>query len=211
MRQYNPFGFQMMTPVVKWIIIINVALHILKIFLANIYYINLDALLGLNYGLPNFYWFQYLTHMFMHSTAGLSHLIYNMLMLWMFGTIVENYLGSKRFLLFYLICGLGAAFAFIGVEAMMSTGPVRAMLIGASGAVFGVMFAFGYLFPNMRIYLYFLFPIKAKYLIIFAAIGELWMGIQNNPVDNVAHFAHLGGMVLAFILLKIWKTPRIMY
>lgn len=206
MRQFNPMSTQIMTPVVKWIIIINVALHIIKLY----FKLNLDVILGLNYGQNNFFWFQYLTHMFMHSSLGLSHLIYNMLMLWMFGSVIENILGSKRFLMFYLICGLGAAFTFQIVEAYLSTGPLRFSLIGASGAVFGVMFAFGFLFPNMRIYLYFLFPIKAKYLIIFAVIGEIWLGIQNNPMDNVAHFAHLGGMLFAFILLKYWKIPRML-
>jgi membrane associated rhomboid family serine protease len=83
--------------------------------------------------------------------------------------------------------------------------PMLNPMVGASGAIFGVLFAFGYLFPNLMIYVYFLFPIKAKYFVAIYAIIELFSGFRNSPTDNVAHFAHLGGMLFAFLLLKAWK------
>lgn len=210
MRPYNPFSLQSMTPVVKYIIIINVAVHFVKWLLMSAFGIDLNALFALNYNLPNFYGHQFITYMFLHDDSNIWHLIYNMLMLWMFGNIIENTLGSKRFLLFYLICGVGSAFTYIATNYLTSPHP-QFILAGASGAVYGVMFAFGFLFPNMLVYLYFLIPIKAKYIIIFLVLVELWMGIQNNPLDNVAHFAHLGGMLFAFVCLKYWKIPRIRY
>ena len=82
--------------------------------------------------------------------------------------------------------------------------------VGASGAIYGLLMAFGFLFPNQVIYVYFLFPLKAKYLVVILGAAELFMGLQNNPADNVAHFAHLGGMIFGFILLKLWKVQRIM-
>lgn len=165
-----------------------------------------------------------------------SHLFFNMLALWMFGNVIENVLGLKRFIIFYLVCGLGAALCHMlvfswensadiawfntltdlqqnqTVNQILATGagnphafPMLTPMVGASGSIYGLLFAFGYLFPNLMIYIYFLFPLKAKYLVAIYAAIEIFSGLRNNPTDNVAHFAHLGGMLFAFLLLKIWK------
>lgn len=172
---------------------------------------------------------QLLTHMFMHGS--LTHLLFNMLALWMFGSVLENYWGAKRFLQFYLISGLGAAvlhmivlyFEMEPIVQAVKTLPAHQQLeyiesplykvniatVGASGAVFGCLAAFGYLFPNSLIYVYFLFPIKAKWFVILYGALELSLAIQNSAGDNVAHFAHLGGALTGFIIVWIWnKTNR---
>ena len=176
----------------------------------------------------------------MHGNLG--HIFFNMFALWMFGNQLENIWGSKRFLTYFLITGMGAAALHIGVnqlqisllEAKMSVEQINIVLtdgysalkngmnftdvnmrelnalyhiptVGASGAVFGVLLAFGMLFPNTLIYIYFALPIKAKYFVMFYGAVELWSGIQNNPGDNVAHFAHLGGMIFGYFLIKYWR------
>ena len=172
---------------------------------------------------------QLITHMFMHGSLG--HIFFNMFALWMFGSLLENRWGSKRFLQFYLLSGLGAAVLHLGVlyiemEPVMEVfrsypGSVQMELlysqnfkvnvatVGASGAVFGCLAAFGYLFPNSLIYVYFLIPIKAKWFVIIYGALELWMAIQNSAGDNVAHFAHLGGAITGLIIVFIWnKTNR---
>jgi|SRR5690606_7209858 len=172
---------------------------------------------------------QLITHMFMHGSLG--HIFFNMFALWMFGSLLENRWGSKRFLQFYLLSGLGAAVLHLGVlyiemESVMEVfrsypGQIQMELlysqefkvnvatVGASGAVFGCLAAFGYLFPNSLIYVYFLIPIKAKWFVIIYGALELWMAIQNSAGDNVAHFAHLGGAITGLIIVFIWnKTNR---
>lgn len=255
--------------------------------------IDLSDYLGLHYWRSHyFHWWQFITHMFMHGSYNdvnltLMHLISNMFALWMFGSILENVWGPKRFLIFYMICGVGAAMLhmcvvgyefhtletaftafqqnptidqydlflkqnipsvsnngqlrlyqmlelwksspssseysnmainmidryFYGFNSAEIHGHVGGLFdeatVGASGAVFGILFAFGYLFPNTLLYIYFLVPIKAKYVVAVYALFELFAGIQNSAGDNVAHFAHLGGMLVAFIILKIWgRTNR---
>lgn len=171
--------------------------------------------------------YQIVTHMFMHG--GVGHIFFNMFALWMFGAPLENVWGPKRFLTFYLITGLGAALLHQGVNAFEfyqlqqaiaeggSNGAyARQMLqfkldiptVGASGAVFGILTAFGVLFANSMIYVYFLFPVKAKYFVTVLILIELYTGFVNNPADNIAHFAHLGGALFGFILLKIWQRDR---
>jgi membrane associated rhomboid family serine protease len=167
--------------------------------------------------------------MFMHGSIG--HLFFNMFALWMFGSMLENVWGSKRFLIFYVVSGLGAAFLHLGVlyfqmEPLMQTFRqlsadqqeqllysrefiVNTATVGASGAVFGCLAAFGYLFPNSLLYVYFLFPIKAKWFVLIYAGLELWMGVRNTAGDNVAHWAHLGGGLAGFLLVLCWnKTNR---
>ena len=166
-----------------------------------------------------------------------THLFFNMFALWMFGKILENIWGEKRFLIYYMITGIGAAFIHllisqyqiisisnqipelvsIAIEGKYNPSiPLSKKLtqliitptVGASGAVFGLLLAFGMLFPNALLYLYFAIPIKAKYFVIGYGILELYAGISNNPADNVAYFAHLGGMIFGYILIKYWKkTP----
>lgn len=235
MSEYRPGGFQILPPVIKNLIIINVLVFAATYVLKQANIIDLDYYLALfHWKSPLFKPWQIITHLFMHGN--LSHLFFNMFALWMFGNVIENTLGAKRFLIFYFICGLGAALCHMlvfswenaaniqwfdslsGIDKnelinhALSTGygdgrlaPMVNPMLGASGAIFGVLFAFGYLFPNLMIYIYFLFPIKAKYFVAIYAIIELFSGFQNNPADNVAHFAHLGGMLFAFLLLKAWK------
>lgn len=229
-RYYRPNRFP---PVVKNLIIINVIVFIAQMTFENSKPFFIDNLFALHdihsvYFKPH----QLITHMFMHGSF--EHILFNMFALWMFGSMLENYWGAKRFLQFYLICGLGAAVLHLGVlyfelnpawEAMeqlkvinpgayqeILNDPMRGLngaTVGASGAIFGCLAAFGYLFPNSLIYLYFLFPIKAKWFVIIYAALELWLGVRNSAGDNVAHFAHLGGALAGIILVFIWnKTNR---
>jgi membrane associated rhomboid family serine protease len=156
-----------------------------------------------------------MTHIFMHGS--LQHLFSNMFGLWMFGSILENKFGAKRFFNFYMLCGIGASLLHLGVltfeNNVQGIGDINTATVGASGAIFGILFAFGYLFPNTELYMYFIpIPIKAKYFVGFYALFELYSGVQHSAGDNVAHFAHLGGMLVAFIVLKIWmKTDRTIF
>lgn len=184
--------------------------------------------LGLHYPSSEYFRpFQVFTHMFMHG--GIAHIFFNMFNLYMFGSILERVWGQRRFLEFYFLTGLGAMALHLGVEALQvynisgsfapspiivnaSTELQRIMVIptvGASGAIFGLLTAFGLLFPNTELMLMFIpVPIKAKYLVGGFIVLELWMGFTNNPGDNVAHFAHLGGALIGFIIVKIWNKNR---
>lgn len=162
--------------------------------------------------------------MFMHG--GFTHLFFNMFAVWMFGRILEQVWGPKRFLFYYLACGIGAGLIqelvqYIHYETVLSaydsvnTGysiiPMEEYLnmmttVGASGAVYAILLGFGMLFPNQPMFVFPLpFPIKAKYFVIGYALIELFSGLANNPGDNVAHFAHLGGMIFGFILIMYWR------
>jgi len=163
--------------------------------------------------------------MFMHGS--LEHIFGNMFALWMFGSILENLWGPKRFLTFYISCGLGAALChmivlFVETQHLIAAfnsldvlsqqqyktqfyDRLNEATIGASGAVFGCLAAFGYLFPNTKIYLYFFVPIKAKWFVLMYAGFELFQAIQNSAGDNVAHFAHLGGALVGIILVYFWN------
>lgn len=173
---------------------------------------------------------QVITHMFMHG--GISHILFNMFGLWMFGTILERYWGPKKFLLFYLVCGVGAALVselLMPYEIMQTAKGTKEYLanpemlpaileyfkensstLGASGAIMGVLAAFAYLFPNTELYIMFIpIPVKAKYVIPFFALIDLFGGIYRIKGDNIAHFAHLGGAVIGFLLVLYWnKTNR---
>ena len=171
---------------------------------------------------------QLVTHMFLHGN--LPHILFNMLALWMFGSILENLWGSKRFLIFYVLCGLGAAALHLGVlymelsdvyntylnlpvqqqQALEYAGEFKlnTATVGASGAVFGCLAAFGYLFPNSLIYVYFFIPVKAKWFVIIYAGLELWLGVQNSAGDGVAHWAHLGGALVGFLLVLYWNRKN---
>lgn len=289
MNEFRPGRFQILPPIVKNLIIIN-SIMVFAQYVLGKFGIDLSDYLGLHYWKSVYFkpW-QYFTHMFMHGSyndvnATLTHLFSNMFALWMFGSILENVWGPKRFLTFYIVCGLGAAALhmgvlayeykvieqaftqyqhnatldqfnlFLGQRVKLNMGnPLSIQLyqilndwnnapstdftnqsisaihqylhgasesgvyfpgiydeatVGASGAVFGILFAFGYLFPNTLLYLYFLVPIKAKYVVAAYAVFELFAGIRNSAGDNVAHFAHLGGMLVGFILLKIWNKQN---
>ena len=220
-EQYSPTGFRVLPLVVKNLLIINI-LMFLATFTFERFNIDLTNILGLHFfKASDFRIYQIITYMFMHANFG--HLFFNMFALWMFGNTLENIWGSKRFLLFYLVCGIGAGLCQELVQyieyvtklsdyATVNTGsqiiPMAAYLnmmntVGASGAIYGLLLAFGMMFPDSRIYLYFLFPIKAKWFVIGYAVLELIMGIGG--ADNVAHFAHLGGMLFGLLLILYWR------
>lgn len=225
--EFRPTGFNLMPPVVKNLLIINALMFFATIVLGK-YNIDLSEHLALyHWSSDKFRIWQFVTHLFMHGgnindpDGGFMHLFSNMFALWMFGAVLENNMGQKRFLTFYMLCGIGAALLYLLVityqlaqiphtpQGMQMISFLRDQgCVGASGAVFGILFAFGYLFPNTMLYIYFLFPVKAKYFIAFYALFELYAGIKNNPGDNVAHFAHIGGMLVAFIILKIWNKTN---
>jgi membrane associated rhomboid family serine protease len=241
MNQYRPAGFGFLPPVVKNLLIINGLFFLTTVVLGSTFHINLSQYLGLHFpGGHDFGVWQLVTYMFMH--ADFYHILFNMFALWMFGNVLENVWGPKRFLNYYLVTGIGAGLvqwlvAFIRLqgilpelspeeiqivynegyhvmqqgmnyqnEAMRTLNSIiNTPTIGASGAVFGILLAFGMMFPNSLIYLYFAIPVKAKYFVIGYGAIELYMGFANNPSDNVAHFAHLGGMIFGFLLIMYWK------
>jgi len=197
-------GFSFLPPVLKFLIIANVAIFLAQLLLNSfrIGDVSLGNLLetylplwpmGSGYFFPT----QFVTYMFMHG--GFMHVFFNMLMLYFFGLEVEQTLGQKRFLVFYLLCGIGGGLA----HWLISGAPV----VGASGAVFGVMVAFAMLYPDRPIYLYFFFPIPAKYMVAIYVLMDLFGGIRGG--GTVAHFAHLGGAFVGVIyfLSAMGKLP----
>lgn len=206
-NSYRPFGgFSVFPPVIKNLLIINAAVFFVQLLASNLllggkplwYILNMwFALNPLTEGF-NFQIWQLITYQFMHG--GFSHIFFNMFMLWMFGMEIENLWGSKKFLIYYLICGIAAGLAQLFIAPLFST---PALTIGASGAIFGVMIAFGMLFPDRHIFLYFLIPIRAKYLIGFLFVLEIfWIGDAGS---NVAHLAHLGGALAGFLFIMFDK------
>ena len=274
-QQYRPSSFSVLPLVVKNLLILNGLFFLAAWAFKNQYEIDLTNYLGLHYYSSQYFRpYQFITYMFMHG--GVDHIFFNMFALWMFGNVLENFWGPKRFLIFYMVTGIGAALIYMSYQAFQFyriDQSVQALInnpvpeeyyslikkyfssyleigqnqvqidafvdhwsldlnnklylqhaltdinqlvsfqqdnpvIGASGAIFGVLLAFGMLFPNTLLYVYFLIPIKAKYFVIFYGALELYSGILNNPGDNVAHFAHLGGMLFGFILIKYWQKKN---
>ena len=229
-------------PIVKNLIIINVLVYVAQMLLDSKYAITEKLMLWplmpqqlhewlVNQGALSeankFQPYQIVTHMFSHSPGSLFHIIFNMFALWMFGKILENVWGPKRFLIFYLACGVGAAALHLGIQYFrceqlwdaVSTNNIAginkliggaAPALGASGAVMGVMAAFAYTFPNTELYIMFIpFPIKAKWAVLGYAAIDLFGGVANISGDNIAHFAHLGGAITGFIIVLTWnKTNR---
>ena len=153
------------------------------------------------FGSPFYHSWQFITYMFLHG--GFSHLFFNMFALWMFGRQLEYELGSRRFMTYYLICGIGAALIQMGVAWL--TGNTAIVLIGASGAVMGLLLAFGVMHPNNEIYVFPLpFPIKAKWFVAGYAVIELLQGTAGFNT-GIAHFAHVGGMLWGLWLLLYWR------
>jgi rhomboid family protein len=236
------FDFKSIPPVVKNLLIINGLMYVAMIALSGQGF-DLSAFFGLHYwGSEGFYPHQLVTYMFMHSFQ-FTHLLFNMFAVWMFGRVLEGVWGSKRFLIYYMITGVGAGLIqllvihlrlmplydtlspedlnFImdkGYDILQSgqnftdpiAGKFNALMnvttVGASGSVFGILLAFGMLFPNTELMLLFPpIPIKAKWFVIIYGAIELYSGMANNVGDNVAHFAHLGGMLFGFVLIKYWQ------
>jgi membrane associated rhomboid family serine protease len=188
------FGFgRGLTPVIKWLIIINVAIWIFQLFDKSGY---ITANLGLNPPevLKGPAIWQVFTYQFLHG--GFFHIFFNMFVLWMFGTEVEATLGSRRFLWFYLLCGTGA-----GIITVMALFSVNTIVIGASGAIYGVMIAFAVMYPNRQVLLYFLFPIKVKYLVM-AMVGLDLLYTVSGAGGGVAYVTHVGGALIGFLYMK---------
>ena len=276
--QYSPQGFNILPPVVKNLLILNGIFYLATFALGNAFHIDLVNIFGLHYwAADSFRPWQFITYMFMHDPNNFSHILFNMFALWMFGYLLENVWGPRKFLFYYIFTGIGAALfhyaiwyyqfspaidavnAFIsdpslaGFEEFRSSSHFNLMdkemlqrfnefvpkfndalkssnynatklavdymqqyraellnapvVIGASGAVFGILLAFGMLFPNTLIYLYFFIPIKAKWFVIIYGAIELYSGVFNKA-EGVAHFAHLGGMFFGFILIMIWDHQK---
>jgi membrane associated rhomboid family serine protease len=196
-NNYRPS--QRTTPVVLNLIIINALVFVAQMVFDSTWDLtNRMALYSYNSGL--FEPYQLVTHMFAHG--GFFHILFNMYALWMFGSVLERIWGAKKFLIFYLVCGLAA-----GLTQMFFVSGGAA--IGASGAIMGLLAAFAYTFPNTQFYILpFPFPIKAKYMAAIYAALDLFGGFSGST-DNVAHFAHLGGLAMGFILVIIWnKTDK---
>lgn len=256
-------GFNILPKGIKNILIINILLFFATYVFAKANICDLNQWLGLHYfKAPDFHVWQIITYMFMHANFG--HIFFNMFALWMFGAVVENEWGTQKFLVYYLITGIGAALTHYLITAI-EVGPAMSLfnqfldapsletyrylvennqitqlqsalqnnynilmahpeslndlvaatitlqdsylnsfvLIGASGAVYGVLLAFGWMFPNSTIYIYFLFPIKAKWFVLIYGLIELVYGVTGTS-DGVAHFAHLGGMVFGILLILLW-------
>lgn len=191
----NPL--QRTTPVVLNLIIINALVFVAQLTLDKS--IGLTDLLALYpYSSGLFKPYQLITHMFAHG--GFMHILLNMYALWMFGSILERVWGAKRFLIFYFSCGLAA-----GLTQMLLV--QNAPAIGASGAIMGLLAAFAYLFPNIEFFIIPIpFPVKAKYMVAVIAALDLFGGIQGS--DDVAHFAHIGGLVMGFILVILWNRTN---
>lgn len=196
-RSYRPDNFP---PVLKNLVIINALVFLAQTLLDRQFMLTERfALWPVNS--PFFKPYQLLTHMFTHGSLG--HIFFNMFALWMFGRILENVWGSRRFLIFYLISGVGAAVVHLVVQYF--TGGF-APAVGASGAVMGILVAFAYLFPNTELFILFIpFPIKAKWAVIGYVAIDLFGGIANFSGDNIAHFAHLGGALTGFVLVLFWN------
>ena len=224
-----------LTPAVKNIIIINVLIYLACFVVPGLN----DALTGYYFASPNFRPWQIVTHMFMHSMSDFTHIFFNMYALYLFGTALENYWGTKKFVIYYMTCGVGAFFLHMGVSyfeiqkmmqvlsdkeiyQVMITGleegrsykvqmvelysAINTGVVGASGAVFGVLLGFGMLFPNTELILLFPpIPLKAKYFVMIYGAIEFYLAMRQTTGDNVAHYAHLGGMLFGYLLLKYWQ------
>lgn len=230
-------------PIVKNLIIINVLVYLSQIILADRFQITehfvlwpilpeqLKQILISNGNMDasqSFLPYQLVTHMFSHAPPPeFFHILFNMFTLWMFGRVLENVWGGKRFLFFYLACGLGAAALHLTVQYFRAEQLLQALqtndvsgikthlgalapALGASGAIMGVMAAFAYTFPNTELYVMFIpFPVKAKWAMLGLAAVDIFGGVASINGDNIAHFAHLGGAITGILLVLYWnKTNR---
>lgn len=212
--------------VTKNLLIINV-LCFFGALVAQRYGMDLSDMLGLHFFLASdFRLYQLVTYMFMH--ADFQHIFFNMFAVWMFGRTLEMVMGPKRFLVYYMVCGIGAGLVqevvqfadyalrlsqYEGVNTGLSIIPMAEYLnmmttVGASGAVYGILLAFGMLFPNTQMFVFPIpFPIKAKFFVMGYAAIELFAGLGASG-DGIAHFAHLGGMIFGFILIMYWRKKN---
>ncbi len=275
MTQFRPSRFEILPTIIKNLLIINGLVFLAQyVFRSPTNGFSFEDSFALHAWQSSLFkpW-QLVTHLFLHGS--ISHIFFNMLALWMFGSVLENIWGSKRFLSFYMVCGLGAALIhllFLSYELMpmmkdynavyqlFTSGSERQGIamadfiskyhlefngqaellsylhsgqssqdlnlnifrnitayyqnnlntgtIGASGAVFGVLAAFGYLFPNTYIYIYMMIPVKAKWVVLFYGAIELYEGVMNSAGDNVAHWAHIGGAIVGLLIVMTWNKTN---
>lgn len=242
MRIGNAFGN--IPAVTKNLLIINFLVWLAELLFPGFAYNGIYRHLGLHYwGGSEFNPIQLFTYMFVHDRSNFLHIFFNMFSLWMFGRVLESFWGARKFFLYYMVCGIGAAFVqeivwtltwrheyiagiaqlngltFENMEQVVNAAVANheagfldaietmknsMLTVGASGAIFGLLLAFAWVFPNMPLYLFFIpVPIKAKYMVIGYAVLEFFFGISGG--GTVAHFAHLGGMLFGLILLILWK------
>ncbi|MCT4666104.1 MAG: rhomboid family intramembrane serine protease [Flavobacteriales bacterium] len=219
MSNFRPTSFSLLPNIIKNIIIINV---IVWLYLTS----GIDGDFGFSFMdlFALHYWenehfqiWQPFTYMFMHKDTW--HLVMNMFTIWMFGNTLENLWGPKRFLTFYLATGIGAGLFHLIITYFQLQGATDLMeqmylinvpTIGASGAFFGLLMAYGLTYPNSDIYIYFLFPIKTKYFVTIIGVIELYRGFSGTA-GNVAVFAHLGGMLVGFLIMRYWKSRNHLY
>lgn len=195
----------------KNLLIINVLAYAAGLAVQR--YVDLNDIMGLHFMLaPDFHVWQLVTYMFMHG--GFLHLFFNMFALWMFGCIVENTMGTRRYALYYLACGIGAGLFQEAAQLVQFYTTAESSIegfgtwttVGASGAVYGILLAFGMSYPDERIFIFPLpLPIKAKWLVIGYAAIEVYMAIKASD-DGVAHLAHLGGMAVGYMLMRYWRS-----
>ncbi|HXH19393.1 MAG TPA: rhomboid family intramembrane serine protease [Chitinophagales bacterium] len=219
MYEYRPTRYNVLPPVVKNLMILNGLMFLLTYIFPD----EMFRRFGLFYVKSDFFHpYQFVTHMFMHGNE--FHILFNMFALWMFGSALENLWGPKRFLFFYFFCGLGAAALHSTVSYFEITNLEQAGIsaqklmemkniptVGASGAIYGLLMAFGMTFPNAHLmFILFPVPIKAKYFVVLLVVVELYLGKMNlfRGEGGIAHFAHLGGMLFGYILLRYWKKDR---
>lgn len=208
-----------LTPVVRNLLIANIAIFFLSSIFKTQTFALFNPILPVNGGYelnPYFKIWQPLTYMFLHGSLG--HLFSNMFGLFMFGPAIESYMGSKRFLQYYLITGIGAALLYSGLNTyeasqyMVDSEPYMSIMftpmVGASGAIFGLLAAFGILFPDVEMMLlFFPIPIKAKYFVILYGLYEIYAGTAGIET-GVAHFAHVGGLLAGYILLRVFSYDK---
>jgi membrane associated rhomboid family serine protease len=219
-------SFQRTTPIVLNLIIINVLAYLAQMAFGGGEPLNsVNDLFALHhYKATVFKPYQLVTHMFMHGS--IFHLLFNMLALWMFGTMIERVWGPKRFLIFYLVCGLGAGLAQMGSYAFdfwqidhanisselfdqYQTALRLNCTVGASGAIMGILAAFGYLFPNTQLFIMPIpFPVKAKWAILGFIALDVFGGVVKVQGDNIAHFAHVGGALIGFLIVFYWNRTN---
>jgi membrane associated rhomboid family serine protease len=233
MNTFRTSPFSNIPPVVKNLLIINIIFFIATLLFERAESSPLVEWLGVFYfDSPHFRIWQVITYMFMHG--GFAHIFFNMFALFTFGTALEYIMGSKRFLNFYLITGIGAlglqflvqaveVYRIVGSATISATMNIQitdqqmntireiysAPMLGASGAIFGLLIAFGMLFPDAELYIMLIpVPVKAKFIIPIYVLLELFLGVAQFSGDSIAHFAHLGGALVGFILVKLWGIRR---
>jgi len=191
---HGPLDFQRMPPIVRLLIVSNVVLYALSWLVAG----QFDHIFGLVPArvLGERWVWQLFTYMFLHGS--LLHLLFNLLAIWMFGLPLESQWGSREFLKFYMVCGVGA-----GLINVAMTPASQAPIIGASGAVYGLLVAFAMMYPDAVVYLYAFFPVKAKHMAILFGLMEFFAG-ATNASPGIARFAHLGGMLVGYLYLRWW-------